>query len=454
MGEPLVRADITLNTTAPKISGFTDLIFIGSHRWFPERVRIYTSKDALAEDMPTTSNEYIAGSLAFSQKRPPDKIYIGRREADATLTPLNVAEGTVYTFTITVNDGDSALAQITATAGQTAENIATAAKAVIDGDANVAAHVTATVVGTGAAATLEIVATASGDVFSLTAIDNWGFEFSSTETAAEVKAAVAAENNNWYCVTTDDHSETFVTAMAAAVAGERKAYFVGLQEKTSISTAYSEAATDIAAKLRQLGYLNTAVYWHHEADTKFPETGYFASSGGYTPGEVTWINYPIIGIDVAKNPDTGLELSETEQLNLINRYASYSAINNLGTNTVFGGKTASGNWIDEIRFSHYWPAKIEEGVGILILNQQGTKLGGDKGIAAVKSACDTVSERLVTTSTKARGLDYFKFTFPRNKDIPPADRASRVLRGTYYGEMTGAFGTVRLEGIVTYAGLI
>lgn len=457
MAEPLVDVSIARNTSIPKVTGFNTMIFVGRHRWFPERVREYTSKEALAADMPTDSNEYIAGNLAFSQEGAPGSILIGRRESDATLTPSTTTADATVAFTITVNDGDSALVSYTVGAGETEQDICTALKGVIDADASIAAHVTATVTGTGAAAVLDIEATTTSDVFYLTNLSNLTYAFTSLETAADLVAAITLEDSSWYAIASDDHTETFVLGMAAALEGTERLYFVSSQEIGAISS-YSEASTDVLAKLVQANYFNTVPVWHHEADTNFIEVGYFAISGRYTPGTVTWVNLPIAGITAARNPSTGNLLSSTERGNLDDRNASYLLLNVLGTYTLEGGRVSgggsgNGEWLDNMRFPHYWAARLREGVGAVMLNQRGRKLGGDNGISKIHGACNTVSDRELTTPTESRGLDSYRFTFKRNKDLTPAERASRVCTGTFVGYLTGAFHKAKIEGIVTYAGL-
>lgn len=454
MADPIVQVNISRNTTGVKRLGFNTMLFIGTHRWFPERVRTYTSKDEVAEDVPLDSEEYIAASIAFAQSPSPGQFKIGRREADATFTPTEVVENKVFKFTITVNDGDYADVSYTAGAAETAQTVCDAFVTAIEGDAAVAQHVTVATVGTGASAVLTISATTATDVFSITNIEEFTYSFTSSETAAEVRTACSAEDDDWYSLATNDHTETFVLAMATEMEGLDRTYWVSTQQSGSISNSYSATETDIIAQLKQGNYDNTNAYWDEEADTTFPEVGYFHMSGPYTPGTVTWVNLPITTQTVAKNPTTGNPLSATERKNLDDRNCSYMVNDKrLDVNIVEGGKCASGEWIDIIRFVHYWKAKLEEAIGIVMVNQKGRKLGGDPGINKVWSACNTISDTMLTDDKVARGLDSYKFTFPRNSQITPSDRASRILTGTFVGYLTGAFHKVKIEGIVTYAGL-
>lgn len=456
MALPIVQVDISRNTAGVVRVGFNTMIFIGTHRWFPERNREYNSLDAVAEDMPTSSEEYAAALQAFGQDPKPSKFRIGRREADAVLTPTTTTEGDVVSFTLTVNDGDSMLVSYAVGAGETEEDICTAAKTAIDANAEVSAHVTVTVVGTGAAATLSIVATLATDVFSLSSITDWDVSYTTTETAAEVYTAISNETSDFYAVASNDHTEAFVTAMAPVVQADGKMYLFSTQETTSFSTTYSVASTDVIAKVLQGNYSRTKAYWVDDADTTFPEVGYWHMSGYVTPGEASWENLPIAGQHVARNPATGNALTATEKANLDARHAAYMEIEQSTGNAVVRGSKMSdtaGTWLDIIRFTDYWEAKLKEAVGIIMINQKGRVLGGDMDIIRIQTACETASQKLVTDDQTTRGLQSYKFTFPRSRDVLPADQADRVLVGTFVGYLTYKFYTVKLTGNVTYQGL-
>jgi len=455
MADKIVDVNISLNTAGVSRAGFGTMCFIGTHNWFQERVRTYNSLDAVAQDVPTDSDEWKAASRAFGQSPSPTEFKIGRRQCSTTLTPEDTTQGKVYTATITVNDGDSVAASYTVGAAETEEDIVDGIKAAIDGDANVAAHVTATKNGTGAATTLTISATAPAtDLFSITSLSaDWSYTQATTEVAADVYTAVKAEDSAFYAVATNDHTEVFVLALAAIVATEDRMYFVSSQEVTSLS-AYSLASTDILAQLVQLDYENVVGFFSDTADTNFPEAGFFSLNSVYTPGEVIWTNLSIIGEAVAKHPTTGLVLSSTEQGYLDSRNTSYMYRNErLGVSINAGGKVVSGEWIDVVRFKHYWKAKLEEGVGTILINQSGRKLGGNRGINIVRSMCEAVTDPLVSNDTVSRGLDSYRFIFPDASDVSLADKQSRILRGTFEGFLTGAFGTVKITGNLTYQGL-
>ena len=112
---PVATVNISLQTTTVSRAGFGTPMFIASHRAYTSRVRSYASTTEVAADFSTTSDPFIAATAFFANTPSSPTFKVGRREADAILTPENVINGTVYKVTVTVNDGDLVAAEFTAT---------------------------------------------------------------------------------------------------------------------------------------------------------------------------------------------------------------------------------------------------------------------------------------------------------------------------------------------------
>lgn len=434
MATPIATVNIALRTATVSRAGFGTPIFISSHRAFPERVRTYRTLTAVGEDFETTSAPFIAAQGLFASTPSPAQIKIGRREADAILTPQDVDNGTQYSVTVTVNDGDAVTVTYTATTGNTAEDVVDALKAAIDADGDVAAHVTTSKSGTGASATLTIEATASTDVFSLTELNNLGQTFTSTEVAATALQEVRDVDDDFYFVTADDHTETFVIAMADAVQATEKLYFVSTQEQDSITTAYTVSSTDILAQLKTAGYTRTAGMWSHDADTAFRECNYVGVNAPYSPDveAVVWSQVELAGVPVAQN-GAGNALTATQQLNLDNRNASYVRVT-LSGNRVEGGQLASGRWIDQGRILDCMTARVREGQVQLFANQAGGKVPGNaSGISLAASALTNSLNPFVASSA------INEFTVDTSNAT--VDATTRTLNGM-------AFDAILTDGII------
>ncbi len=78
----IVNVQITRDTQAVSEAGFGLLMILGTHKRFNDRIRFYSSIQAVGNDFIPTDLEYIAAQEAFSQTLSPEQIAIGRRTVD------------------------------------------------------------------------------------------------------------------------------------------------------------------------------------------------------------------------------------------------------------------------------------------------------------------------------------------------------------------------------------
>lgn len=396
----IATANIVLQTATVTRAGFGTPIFISSHRSFQERIRSYGSAADVAEDFGTDSAAYIAATQFFAHDVSISTLKIGRREASGTYTPTNIDAGSIHTITVAVNDGDAVEATYTASVSDTAEDVVTALVAVITGDADVAAHVTAALVDTGTDAVMTLTLVGAGDVYSVSELSNVNESYTTTETAADVMTAIQNEDDDFYFVTAEDHTGTFVVAMAGVVQAQSREYFTSSQEDTSITTVYSDTATDIAAQLKQANYTRTAVIWDDEADTKFVECNFVGSNAFRSPDAPneasTWFGKTLPGLTTAKN-STGNALTATQRNNLKARNVSFIAPTAAG-DIVVGGKTSGGKWIDEMRTLDCMSTRLSEELELLVINAGAKLPGGRVGVALCESSVIKVLNRFIASN--------------------------------------------------------
>lgn len=85
----LIQISITRQTQSVSRAGFETPLILGGAGTFAERVRTYTSLNAVEEDFESTDNEYIMASKVFAQNNPPTFVKIGRSDIggdDVTIT--------------------------------------------------------------------------------------------------------------------------------------------------------------------------------------------------------------------------------------------------------------------------------------------------------------------------------------------------------------------------------
>lgn len=445
----IVNVDISLQTAALSRAGFGTPIFTTAHRYFNERVRAYTSLEAVTNDFPTDSNAYAALQSYFSQSPSPATVKVGRIEADATITPVSVDPGnSTHSFTIGVNDtnGTTLSVSYTTVALDTEEEVVDAWVTAITGDPDISAVVTASKTGTGASAVLDITPVdPATDNFYIEDLVLAEESFTKTETGDVTVTSIQAEDDDWYFYTTEDHTETWVLDTADAIEATTKLFFTSSQEDGALATLGSPA-TDVLGKIYEGNYLRTATIWHQDADTDFIECAFVGYNAPFDAGTVTWANLQLNGVSVARDPNTGLKLSTTQKSNLFDRNANTTE-NVAGLTITREGKVAKGNFIDDIRGSDDLNASMTVNLQRLLSQQQGSKLiYTDIGITQINSVMQSTLQRFVD-----RGfLDSYTVTTPQRSQVSDNDVAARGYSvAEFVGIIAGAIHTVKISGKLT-----
>lgn len=441
--QDIVNVSISLQTTSVSRAGFGTSIFIGSHRWFTERVRVYNSIKAAEEDLPSGSEELAAVTTAFSQDVAPKSVKVGRRDVDVlTFTPTAVTtSGQTFGITVVGTNGTSVAASFTTTTGsETATDVCNALRT------GLSSVVGVTVSGTD---TLTLAEATAGTPFAVTKLDDLTQTVTVTETASQVLTAIEEEDSDFYFIAAHDHTETFVLAMAAAVEARSKIYFMSTDEAAAL-TALAQPATDILGKLEENNYFRTSGWFHQDADTKFPEMGFIAIASPYTPGGKIWANNKVAAI-ASSTSSTGKDLTFTQRNYLNARNANW--VESVGgIDITRNGKVAGDEWIDAIRNRDYLEARITEGLQNLLINQPVIPYT-DSGIGMVRSTVTSVLNRSVSTESKPSILQEnnpYTTDFPRSADVPFAEKQLRELNASFVGYLAGAIQITNIKGTLTF----
>lgn len=450
----IVNVAISLQTTPVTSAGFGVPIFASEHRWFTERVRSYTDITGVAADFPATSAEYAAASAFFSPDTSPSLIKIGRRFVDSiTFTPeAATAIGQVYTVTITAASVDYTGTFTTITGSEAAAAIVTGVTTAISAISGV------TLVNNGDTFTI---GTALEDTYSIKDISRLGVVYTSTETAADMVSEIEQVDDEWYFMTTNDHSADFIiatgapaTGMAEAIEARDKLFFTSsaAPESLVVLTDIVDVA-DVAGLLAEGEYFRSVCVFHQDADTAFPECSYIGYFAPFAAGTVVWTQKNI-GVSLSKDPDTGLRLSPTQLINLAARNCSFIQSQG-GVSVIRQGLTSGGENIDVMRFRDFLSARITEALQIHALNTLVTPYT-DTGINTKRSVVETVLSRYVSTAGNPQGLqetNAFTTRFPLRRDTPINDVITGVLNATFTGYLRGAIKITNITGILTFEGL-
>lgn len=455
---PPVNSTITLNTTSVSGPTFSHTIFCAKHVYFPEteRVRSYGSFGEVKNDtdIPSDSVTYNTARLAFSQGAL-NRFYIGRRAVDElVLTPSPIVNTSTYSFTVSVTETATSnsvitIASVSSDATATADEIATLLFTDTDtGGATAIANVTVT----DETGSIKLIPDA-GFTIQLTDVVKLVDTYTSTETAAELLTAIQEENDEWYFMSTDDHSETFVLDMAQEIEATGssdypKMYTVSTQEAESV-VAVPQVPVGLGDKLLDLNPLRTIAEWNQEADTTFNEVASVSFNGPYQSGAVNWKFMQLEGVLPVRDLVTSKPLTTNKQGFIIDRNMNYYGPNR-GVNFYKEGNTVSGEWIDVVRGSDWINNEIEISLMNLLLNARGGKIAlTNKGIAKVTNTVNTVLKRSVDLGILE---SYIPCTAPASSDIPFTDKVERLLDLVQWtGYLAGAINTIFVNGNLTYS---
>jgi hypothetical protein len=274
-----------------------------------------------------------------------------------------------------------------------------------------------------------------------------------TADASYVAAATACslENDTWYQIGMEDHTETEVLAMAAYVEAKQRLFFTSNNVVSSVDTAYvagSAASGDIAGKLADANYERSVVLWHHEADTKFPECAFAGHNLPFREGTANWAFLALSGVGASQNA-LGNVLTDTQITNVSARNANF-VFSQRGQFRTWKGQSASSEWIDLVRGTDGLREDIDASLLDLLINQKG---GGirmtDAGLAQIENVIDSVLTRWVGYGFIQEN---YTITMPKAIDIPFADKANRIIRDIKFEAFLAGFVNEinPISGNVTY----
>lgn len=450
---PTVVTNVTQVTTSVAQRGFGDILIIGSHNQFFERVRQYGSLTAVAADFPENTEEYKAAVAAFSVEPKPISIKIGRRRCSSTLTPATPSNGKVYRVTVTAKDGTGTVSSTltyTADNDDTLSDVGTALAAAINGVPGLASKLTAT----SSVGVVTITQDAVSADFTVSALENLTVgSLASSETAAQVYNAIVAENNEFFAFASTDRSSAFVTALAAVVAATKNSYWYQTNDVNALGV-YSPTVTDYTAVIKQGGNGRAQGIYHHDMSL-YVEVRAFCSQSSYQPGDVIYANHPLPGVPASKNGSGNL-LTETEKANLKARGLNFMDYQYKITTLRPGINQGVGenSWIDNQIGADLIEARCNEAVYRTLINANGFKYGmSERGHAALESVIRSVLDGMKTNQSRERLLSKYEITIPRDKDLTFDKRASRKAEIAVKAYLQGAIQDAVINVTLTYEGL-
>lgn len=453
--QPAVQSSVSLATTNATGTNLNSTLFAAAGFFTKFRTLEFGSMTEVREDsaISPNSNVYKAALTHFKQPDASTPWLVGRIAADdVTLTATTITDNFEYSFTIEVYDTDTLVGvstdiSIDSGASATADSIATALFTALGSVLNI------TPTDNTGSVTIEPSAGYSIVITNLTSKITEAF--TSTESAADILAAIIEENENgWYFFECENHSKAFVLAMAdeieATGSGDYpKQYHVSTQESETITPYVQGTSTDTQAALLEAGYLRTAPYWHHKANTVFPEAAMTSIMGSIFPAQSSWKFQQCKGVEAVSDLVTGKNLTSGKLSYLTNRNTSFMS-SERGINFNHVGKMASGEWIDTVRAADWLNSELEVRLLNLLVNRAAAKDKVAFTEADEAVVLGTVNGLLSEAVTRKILSGYV----PASIKVAPSfsDQALRTLDDiAWTGYLAGAVHFILVDGVLTYA---
>lgn len=242
-------------------------------------------------------------------------------------------------------------------------------------------------------------------------------------------------DDDWYAVAIQSRAEADILAVAANINARFK-LFLAVSDDDDILDPQID--TDIGSQIFDSTFDRTALFYHSEALTLFPECAWAGSILPKDPGTVTWAWKQLSGI-----PTDNLSSAERGALEA-KRVTYYVMV--AGNPITFEGQTGQlGAFIDIIRAQDFLTFRIaEDMVARLATVDKIPYVGGDAVIESL------LRDRLDRAADAGVIAPDFEVTVPPASEQQVSDRAARVYRNvTFRAQLTGAIHRIEIRGTLT-----
>ena len=434
-----VTISITQDSAGIARAGFGVPMILSHAAAWAERVRTYTDLSGVAADFATTTSpEYLAAQAIFAQNPHPSKIKIGRCALDHTMKiELTPTAANLTAYTVTVGGEGVTTTEVTYTSDATATVAEICAglelliSAVTGNNYAVVDNTTS----------LTITGDAAGDWFYVGVHNPALIQNEMTHVDAGIAtdlAAIALEDNDWYCLLTHYNSNAVVLAADAWIQTQSKIYLPDVSETEAATTTVGNSDTldDMATLNRE----RTGGIYHWNAGEMFA-AAWAGKNLPNDPGSISWKFWTLSGVTVKK-------LTSTQRANLVARSANFYETVAGDEDMTSEGTTADGDWIDVQRGLDWIEDDMSKGVfGVL----KGAKKVPftDAGVAMLEKEMKATLKRAVTMGILAASPAP-TVTVPAVADVSAVNKTNRTVPDMKFtATLAGAVHKATLTGIVS-----
>lgn len=439
--DDIVSVQIALQTAGVSRGNFGTPMIVAPLMTFPERVRVYTSYAAAAED-DLPPNVLTALSDCFGQIPRPRQVKVGRRAVLKGI--INVANLIASgTYSLKVTGAVTNTYSYTADATPTAAEIATGLALAITSDSD--EEITATAVG----GTIEVAWIGTAGAIELLNGLSWGAisPLAGATATADDLTAIADEDNSWYGLVMVERVKQTQLDAAEWTEANDKLFITATNEADVLNPSIT---TDLISVLSDSRYYRTAVLYHTNAATEYPDAAWAGRVFTIKPGAETWALKQLASV-------TPSNLTATQKQTITNKGGNTFEFYQTQIALTAPGKVASGEWIDVIRFRDWLKDTIQTNMAQMMVNRDKVPYT-DAGIAlCVNNLRKSLQEGQTAGGIAPDELDSngdsvpgFVITYPRSVEIAPNIKASRVLELGFVARIAGAIHMVQINGALAY----
>lgn len=440
----IVNVQISLNTAGISEQGFSTMLIAGWHSYTNEHVITVTDANELLElGFKATDKIYLAAVDAFSQTPKPKEVKIGRLQCDGVkLTLDSVEKDGLYMLTVKHVSKSGALESVSASYTAKAD----------DGVVEVLQGLADSVIGYTASVVDNELYIKGDDIVvePVAPLKVSGF-VKKNISIAENMAAILSADSDFYGIILADRERENILAMADWAEAETK-LFVTCSGEDGMDNG--EVTADIGSELEANNYFRTAIWYHTEYDSDYPDSGAMARCFAIEPGGETWANKRLSGISVDNLTETQYKALTKKNINTFEKFRNIAITQN--------GVVSAGEWIDVIRFRDWLVEQIRVEEFNMLINRDKLPYT-DAGIAIVENVLNKVLKKgqdrggIAPTEYDEDGNKIlgYKITVPKASSISANKKASRVLSDvTFTARLAGAIHAMEIKGSLTYENLI
>lgn len=422
--------DVTITREAETVSqqGFGIPLILSLNKHWNERVRFYASLSAVVTDGFTSSTpEYLAASVLFSQSPGPVQIAIGRRSVDSVLITVSTVDDT-HLYSVTI-DGTACTYQ--AQSGDSGTVIASGLSTAIN---TAALGVTATP----STNTLTLAADVANTAYTLVVgTDLTLSALVASDSIANDLTAINIYNSSWYGLISTSRNATDVQNTAVWVEANLKIF---LTASSDVNILSSGSTTDIAYILKAANYNRTAVIYDANAATQFVDAAWLGAMLPTQPGSVNWAYKTLSGV----TPST---LTATQRTAALDKNCNTYEVRG-GVNVTRLGTMASGQYIDITVGLDWLTTTMQAAVYSALVNLPKIPYTV-AGMTIIQGYIMQALNQAVLNSVLSSDTPP-TVTMPSLASITTQDKATRTLPGIKFsGVLAGAINNVQINGYIT-----